>query len=352
MSLEDAAGNHDSQRASDPVRLRFDGEAPTAVFELPDPAHPTRMVATVADRGSGVAAAALELRAQGGRHWQELDASLEGGIAAAEIDDVALPDGVYEVRARVRDVAGNERTSDRRRDGDRMLLRLPLRARSGLVLSARGKPRCRRGAGRRKTRCRPSAHAGATIVVRAHRARIAGLLQSMSGEPIRHAPLSVSAQLRTGGRWTPVAELRSDGSGRFSLVAPRGPSRSIRFAYGGTPLIKPATGEVRMLVPASSSIATDRRALRNGEAVTFRGRLAGGHVPQGGKLIDLQAYYRGGWRTFATPRTDARGRWSYRYRFGATRGTVRYRFRARIRREAAYPYELGYSRRVSVTVRG
>jgi hypothetical protein len=75
-------------------------------------------------------------------------------------------------------------------------------------------------------------------------------------------------------------------------------------------------------------------------------------VPDGGKLIDLQAYYRGGWRTFATPRTDARGRWSYRYRFGATRGTVRYRFRARIRREAAYPYELGYSRRVVVTVRG
>ena len=37
---------------------------------------------------------------------------------------------------------------------------------------------------------------------------------------------------------------------------------------------------------------------------------------------------------------------------GATRGTVRYRFRARIRREAAYPYELGYSRSLVVTVRG
>jgi hypothetical protein len=107
-----------------------------------------------------------------------------------------------------------------------------------------------------------------------------------------------------------------------------------------------------MLVPARSSIAVDRRSVRNGSAVVFTGRLLGGHVPDGGKLIDLQAYYRGRWRTFATPRTEARGRWSYRYRFGATRGVVRYRFRARIRREAAYPYELGYSRRVSVTVRG
>ena len=107
-----------------------------------------------------------------------------------------------------------------------------------------------------------------------------------------------------------------------------------------------------MLVPAASSICVDRRAVRNGDAVVFSGRLDGGHVPEGGKLIDLQAYYRGRWRTFATPRSDARGRWSYRYRFGATRGTVRYRFRARIRREAAYPFELGYSRRVRVTVRG
>ena len=31
--LEDAAGNHDAERASDPVSLRFDDEAPTAVFE-------------------------------------------------------------------------------------------------------------------------------------------------------------------------------------------------------------------------------------------------------------------------------------------------------------------------------
>ena len=133
---------------------------------------------------------------------------------------------------------------------------------------------------------------------------------------------------------------------------PEGPSRTIRFRYAGTPRVKPAEGELRMMVSARSAIAVDRRAVRNGEAIEFTGRLRGGHVPEGGKLIDLQAHYRGTWRTFAAPRTDARGRWSYEYRFGATRGTVRYRFRARIRREAAYPYELGYSRLVSVTVHG
>ena len=52
------------------------------------------------------------------------------------------------------------------------------------------------------------------------------------------------------------------------------------------------------------------------------GALRGGYVPEGGKLVDLLAYYRGQWRTFATTRTEAAGRWSYRYRVGATRGLV------------------------------
>jgi hypothetical protein len=188
--------------------------------------------------------------------------------------------------------------------------------------------------------------------VRGRRAQIDGLLASASGEPIARGRLSVLERVRTATRWSAVAELRSDMMGRFSYHVPAGPSRSIRFVYAGTPLVKPAIGELTMLVPARSSIAVDRAAVRNGDAITFTGRLAAGPIPDGGKLIDLQAYYRGGWRTFATPRTDARGRWTYRYRFGATRGTVGYRFRARIRREAAYPYELGYSRRIRVTVRG
>ena len=36
----------------------------------------------------------------------------------------------------------------------------------------------------------------------------------------------------------------------------------------------------------------------------------------------------------------------------STHGVIRYSFRAQVKREAAYPYELGYSRRVTVTVRG
>jgi hypothetical protein len=350
--LEDAAGNLDPDRKSDAIRLRFDDEAPGVVFEHPDVTQPRRVAATVADRGSGIAAAGIEIRPEGGRRWQELDAALVGESLIAQVDDLALPDGIYELRAHARDRAGNERTGDRRRDGTPMRLRLPLRLGADVLLSTRGTPRCPRHARKRKQRCRPRPPAGATIVVKGRTAHVDGLLRTALGAPITGVRVSVSEQLRTGGAWKPVARLESNERGRFSLPVPAGPSRSIRFLYEGTPLVKPAKGELKMLAPAATSIAVDRRNVRNGEAVLFKGSLVGAHVPGGGKLIDLQAYYRGGWRTFATPRTDSRGRWAYRYRFGATRGVVRYRFRARIRREAAYPYELGYSRRVGVTVRG
>ena len=42
----------------------------------------------------------------------------------------------------------------------------------------------------------------------------------------------------------------------------------------------------------------------------------------------------------------------YRYRFTSTRGTVRYRFRARVPREAGFPFSTGVSRFVYVRVRG
>jgi hypothetical protein len=181
---------------------------------------------------------------------------------------------------------------------------------------------------------------------------VRGRLESGNGEPLPRCSIGVLTQPRGGRGFRRVATVSSDRDGRFTYRIPRGGSRTLRFRWDGTGLIKPALTELKVLVPARTSIVPSRRFLRNGQSVVFDGRLVGGPVPDGGKLIDLQAFYRGRWRTFATPRTNGAGRWRFRYRFEATRGLVRYRFRARIRREAAYPYELGYSRVVAVSVRG
>jgi hypothetical protein len=341
--LEDAAGNHDAERASDPVTLRFDDEAPTALFEPIDAGDPLAIAASVDDRGAGVTGGSIEARRTGETVWRDLGARLEGGRLATALDDASLPSGTYELRAHVRDGAGNERTTDRRRDGAQMLVSLPARAATTISLGDRR--RCKR---RRRPRPRCAPNAGP---VRGNSRIIHGELR-VGGRPLAHSRLVVLIAPRAGGGLARTATVATDSAGRFSFATGTGPSRTVRFHYEGTRLTRPARAEVSILVRARSSIAVDRRFALNGQAVHFRGRLVRGPIPEGGKLIDLQAFYRGRWRTFATPRTDAKGRWSYDYRFEATSGLVTYRFRARIRREAAYPYELGHSRVVRVTVRG
>ena len=52
-------------------------------------------------------------------------------------------------------------------------------------------------------------------------------------------------------------------------------------------------------------------------------------------------FFRKQWRTFAAPRTNKKGTYKFKYRFMA--GAATWRFRARVRRDSSYPYELGYS---------
>jgi hypothetical protein len=115
---------------------------------------------------------------------------------------------------------------------------------------------------------------------------------------------------------------------------------------------RPSRGDVTVRVPASATIRASRRSVKNRKPVTFSGRLRSRPVAPGGKVVDLQAFYRGRWRTFATPRAASNGEWRYTYRFGATRGRLVYRFRLKVRPESAYPYALGYSKETSVTVSG
>ena len=156
-----------------------------------------------------------------------------------------------------------------------------------------------------------------------------------------------------GAAWRPIATLRTSVNGRFTFRALRGPSRTLRFRFDGSPTVRGRSALVRLGVRASTTLRTSRGRVVNGEGIAFRGRLRGSGIPHSGKLIELQAWTRGGWRTFATTRASARsGRWSYHYRFSATRGSVRYRFRARVPRETEFPFETGTSRTVSVQVRG
>jgi hypothetical protein len=182
-------------------------------------------------------------------------------------------------------------------------------------------------------------------------ANVTGRLLTRDGQPIAGGPVTVESTPR-GGSSQAVATLTTSSRGGFTYRAPAGVSRTLRFVFAGGSDLAPLTRTASLQVRASSTITASRTVLSGRGRVRFSGRLGlrGATVPRSGKIVELQAFDRGRWRTFATARArGSKGRWSASYTFGGTPG--RYPVRLRIRREAVFPYDLGYSRSVVIRVR-
>lgn len=353
--LQDEAGN--LAPVSDPVHLRFDPIPPSLAFEPPDASDPLRVAVTASDNASGVVGGEIELRKRDGRTWHQLETTLENGQLVAYVDDERFRKGSFEFRARAVDRAGNERSTDRQATGSPATLTLPVRfatrLRAGVRHVTTRNKVVRRHGRRRVVRRRSVSYRSRARVRIGRQVRLRGVLTNPDGQPIDGATVDVFARARYGGApFVPVGTASTDLKGRFSYRARAAFSRVLRFRYAGSPRIRAATREFTLVVPASSTLRVSRRRALNGQRVVFSGRLRGGHIAEVGKLTFLQAVVRDRWRTFATPRTDRRGRWRFRYRFGATSGSVRYRFRLCVPRDAGYPFDRGCSRRVTVAVRG
>jgi hypothetical protein len=355
----DAAGNASTEKSAS---FKIDRTPPMGAFDLPNVADPRHIVVEVSDATSGVAAGHVEYRREGEGGFRRLPARLKDGRLDARLDDLTLPPGRYEFRARVVDVAGNEAVIGQRIDGARMALTLPLRGTARLdvtalhrvtsCVKARKRPAATRK--RKPARCkkRISVQSGAAIdLPHGKRSSATGRLTTGKGA-VANADIIVEAQSRSGGRWASIGAARTDVRGAFRFAIPAGPSRTIRYRYPGSNMLRPAVAQVTTRVSAAARLSVDRRRVRNGQAVRFSGRLLGRPIPTAGKIVALQAKVGRRWRTFATPRANAGGSFKHRYRFTATTGLRRYAFRALVTREAAYPYERGISRTVHVTVRG
>jgi hypothetical protein len=324
----DGAGNPSPERA---VAVKVDQTPPeTVAFEAPDPADPRRVRVVVADRTSGVAGGRIDLR-RAGADWRPVETALEQDRLVALLDDYVLPSGSYELRALVTDVAGNEAVGTSRIDGAPATLTLPLRRVTALSVGRSG---------------------------RLLRARL-----TAGGEPLGGRELALAQRLRGRARWREVCgkrtvviatatgcKLRTDAAGRLEVRLPAGPSRTLRIAFAGDALLLPASGTATIRTPTRARLSATPRVVRAGATVRFTGRLLGGHVPHAGKLVELQARVGAGWRTFATVRSDRRGRLHHTHRFSAGSAGRTYWLRLRIRREPTYPFETGASPAVAVRV--
>ncbi len=348
--LEDEAGNGGATEPANsgaPVRLRWDPQPPALAFRAPDPNRPAIAAVDVRDM-SGLTGGTIEIARIGGGSWQTLHTTRHGNMLEAEIPDERLAAGEYRLRAHAVDGAGNEGSTE---GATRALpIRFATHIRAGAL--ARVQVR-RRGCGRRgRPRCRTREVTKASAKIAYGRtARIAGSVATTAGTRLQGRPVEVVFS-PAYGRARRLAAVRTSGTGalRFSFKAMR--SGVLSFRFPGDRRILPAQRNVRLSVPAPVSIGTRDRFLFNGEAAVFGGRIRGGSIPAGGKLIEIQAYFRRKWRTISTTRSDRGGRWRFAYTFGGTTGKVVYRFRARVPAESGYPFASGASKAAKVTVRG
>jgi len=346
--LEDGAGNADRGRAATVSGLRFDDETPYVAFAPISANDPTRVRVSATDAVSGIAAGQIEARREGEDAWRSLRTQLEDGGFSAWLDDEVLPGGRYDLRARAVDAAGNERTTQ---SGDTATRTLPLRVRTQLAVGKPRRVRARNSNGKRRYRTvlqvKPSARYGRTIP-------LSGRLTMPGTNPLAGVDVEVWERVKlAAAEWRRIGVVRTSRTGRFRFKALRGPSRTLRFRYPGTATIRPRSAAVDLGVRAVTTFRSTRTRVVNGEEVRFHGRLKGTQTGTTGKLIYLQVFTRGRWSTFATTRASrSTGLWSVPYRFTATRGLVRYRFRVVIPKEGSFPYETGRSKSVHVTVRG
>jgi hypothetical protein len=147
--------------------------------------------------------------------------------------------------------------------------------------------------------------------------------------------------LRARAGWLGAATATTRADGRFRATVAPGPSRAARVVLVEGAAVR-CSRLLRVRVRAGVSLRLSRGAVRRGGRVRFTGRLRGGPA-RGRRLVIVQAFDGGRWRTFATARTSRRGRWATSYRFsGSASGS--FRFRAVVRRQAGYPYATGKSR--------
>lgn len=352
----DGAGNSDSAQQSEPVALRHDPIAPQLAFQQRSASDPTLLSASVSDALSGVASGAIEVSRQGSGTWHALPTQLGGEHLTARLDDALLAPGVYSARATATDHAGNVAISTHDPAGP-VRLTLPLRnattLHAGIPHTRIARVLVRTGGRKRLVRRRVTSLRPVVRARHASTVRVRGQLKTRDGSAPAGAPLDVHA-LVDGAPPRHVGVLRTDHRGRFTHAATATASQTLRYSYSGSAHLLPAVRDVRLRVPAKTSILASRRYVLNGDVVTFSGKVHTQPIPPYGKLVELQVWLSTRWQTFRTITSDPHGRWKFRYRFQFVRSPAAtpFRFRIKLAREAAYPYDTGLTRPIVVLVRG
>lgn len=178
---------------------------------------------------------------------------------------------------------------------------------------------------------------------------VVGTLKTPNGAPVGGASACVAARDDyPGAPLTPLGTIATNAAGGFRYQPAAGPSRTLYFIHrvpGGA-----IYTTVHMAVRVPVKVHLHRRHLKNGQVMTWSGRLPG-PVPEG-LQVSMQVWRGTFWQIFETVSVARSGAWVGRYRFRFSSGVQHYRMRLKIRRQSGYPYAANASRPFRVTVVG
>lgn len=362
----DLAGN---ESKSTVVNFGIDASLPVGYFASQDAARPTVIKAPIGDNVSGVDYATIAVRKAGsGDDWTNLPTSVvdsgenavgsgqKSASALTRFPDTKLPDGTYEARLRAFDLAGNELSTGKDVNGNSFLIRNPMRATTGLTASLskatrickkgkNGKMRCvvkkctkkSKGLCFKKKKGRQVLVGGSTNLSVGYKrgALVIGTLTSATGSPLANQPVEIytRAKIKDGGKdakEVKIGETSTDSQGVYGYRVPSGVSRTVRVYYPGTEQREDVSATANLGTAAWVKATISKRHFYTGQTAKFSGKVTSsdGAMPASGKLIVLQ--FRAGKRwlpAVTVAHTDAKGKFSVKYKFAGRRVKNRIVFR-------------------------
>jgi hypothetical protein len=184
--------------------------------------------------------------------------------------------------------------------------------------------------------------------------KLSGTLREPTGSPVAGAHMELLQQASyTGAPLRAIATAKTNAAGEWAFAVQRGPSRLLLVAWRSHALDSGYAAQLEYHERVFADIGlVAPRSVRAGVPFDFRGQLVGGYIPPERSIIQMEIFFLGRWRTIETLRTNARGRFAYRYTFSPEAvGRASYLFRALIRYSRSYPFLAATSRPVRVGVR-
>ncbi len=341
--LIDAAGNENVAAVAE-ATVRLDAVAPSAYFLEPEADRPEHLRVPVSDAHSGVAGGTISYRHRGSGSWHRLatEHNAAAGLLEADFPSDTVSPGIYEFEARVLDRAGNGFVTGRRGNGSPMTLRAPLKEVTALTARLRWKR-----------------HSGLELKVPYGKAaRVSGRLTGDGGKALAGQHLRVAQAPAFGARSAgSVVRATTGRDGFFSAALPRGTTRRISVAFGGSPRLMPANaGSLELRVKGSLSLRAVPRKLKTGQKLRLSGRVQSrwARRPGRGSLVAIQYLEQasGKWRPVLVTRAGPRGNYQAGYRFRYITGSARIRLRAVLLPSQFFPFDSAASKTIKVEVKG